>query len=63
MSDQHREEVPAFPMQNTNDGMDLRDYFAARAMEALVSRGNYEPDYVVNIAYRLADAMMTRRKR
>lgn len=63
MSDQRREEVPAFPMQNTNDGMDLRDYFAARVLEQMVARGNYEPDYVVNIAYRLADAMMIRRKR
>ena len=63
MSDRNQEKILAFPMQNVNDGMELRDYFAARAMEALVSRGNYDPDFVSTCAYKIADAMMIKRKK
>jgi len=55
-------------------GMDLRDYFAAKAMQGLLTQGeayldlkaaSYEKDafweYVADISYTLADAMMEAR--
>jgi hypothetical protein len=48
------------------DGMDLRDYFAAKAMQSLVM--NFENDATWNayeqafFAYKIADAMMQERK-
>jgi hypothetical protein len=58
---------PAFPVaiddQVLDDGMTLRDYFAAKAMQALITRadkkGN-ESDYA-NTAYLMADAMLKAR--
>ena len=51
----------AFPAYSTNDGMTLRDYFAAKAMQAVVSRG-LVPQVPLEIyaenAYKMADAMM-----
>jgi len=67
---------PAFPTKiNTehfshsstiyNTGMTLRDYFAARAMQAIVSRGivNEVPleIYATN-AYKMSDAMLKARE-
>lgn len=64
--------MKAFPWGyngNTNeDGMDLRDYFAAKAMQAFItSPQNKFPhqtihQYVVDDAYVVADAMMEARK-
>ena len=63
---------PAFPVQSvyiedqeTNSrGMTLRDYFAAKAMQAVLSRedrkGN-STDYA-EIAYQMADAMLKARE-
>lgn len=57
---------PAFPRDHAHighNGMDLRDYFAAKAMQALVSADLMTPhDYVANDAYSYADAMLKARK-
>ena len=61
---------PAFPIhwENHHQGMSLRDYFAARAMEAFISgwieRNIYPPNDldVAEHAYAMADAMMKARK-
>jgi hypothetical protein len=42
--------------------MDLRDYFAAAALQALVSRGQFGQDTCSVIAYQYADAMMKARE-
>ena len=56
---------PAFPIhwENHHEGMTLRDYFAAKAMQALLRQ---YPDHLMNSpasevasdAYSMADAMM-----
>ena len=60
----------AFPnaFWREDDGMDLRDYFAAMAMQGIVSQdgdlcdANYgEPSGIAYAAYHLADAMMKAR--
>jgi hypothetical protein len=46
-------------------GMDLRDYFAAKAMQGIVSRGiltEVPLELYAENAYRMADAMMEARK-
>jgi len=47
-----------------NVGMDLRDYFAAKAMEGLIV-GINEPRFytIAAMAYEAADAMMEARKK
>jgi hypothetical protein len=78
--------MKAFPRQITfnngisqgkwiDDGMDLRDYFAAKAMQGLLTHGKLYlsdqadsmacgdwDDYVVCMAYCIADSMMKERK-
>ena len=60
---------PAFPtpiisvMQHT--GMTLRDYFAAKAMQGLLTAeivGEYSNDHVAEIAYKMADVMLKARE-
>jgi hypothetical protein len=66
---------PAFPLQATfaggeyfsgTDGMSLRDYFASKAMQGLVSDDNFRPsDYInalVKLSYEIADAMIAARE-
>ena len=54
---------PAFPIRATEDivytGLSIRDYFAAKAMQALVNN-NYFDGAAMN-AYRMADAMLKER--
>jgi hypothetical protein len=63
---------PAFPLHNHGaqtigldvTGMSLRDYFAAKAMEALileVADWKYMPNEIANFAYAQADAMLKAR--
>ena len=57
---------PAFPlkgpsMQSDACGMTLRDYFAAKAMQAL-THGNYF-DATARQAYMMADAMLREREK
>lgn len=73
--------MKAFPktkadsFEQHQEGMDLRDYFAAKAMQGLLTQGeayldlraaSYQKDvfweYVAEIAYNTADAMMESRK-
>jgi hypothetical protein len=63
--------TPAFPTPThnlQNDGMTLRDYFAAKAMEGFIAyashKGIYTPpdDELASSAYQLADAMMKARE-
>lgn len=56
---------PAFPRPYALEGMTLRDYFAAKAMEALVADPNQvlNKEQVANWAYAQADAMLAERKR
>jgi len=43
-------------------GMDLRDYFAAKAMQLYVGNGNIDPNATSKVAYQIADAMIEARK-
>ena len=62
---------PAFPAPAgvshiTEQGMTLRDYFAAKAMTGLFASGHYEglvdPHEISATAYQVADAMMKARE-
>jgi hypothetical protein len=59
---------PAFPTPAhnlQNDGMTLRDYFAAKAMQGLVENANWRgmpEDALAKAAYNMADAMLKARK-
>ena len=61
---------PAFPLHNHGaqtlglhvTGMTLRDYFAAKAMQGMmVDVEQPRCDYIADIAYKMADAMMKAR--
>lgn len=59
---------PAFPSHGsmgevTHDGMTLRDYFAAKAMQAEMAQGIHESDFdwMVARCYKVADAMLAAR--
>ena len=64
---------PAFPSQRehtTKEGMTLRDYFAAKAMQGMMTSArytgiigvnNYEHS-IANQAYQMADAMLKARE-
>lgn len=65
---------PAFPTSDWDEndkaykmhGMTLRDYFAAKAMQSMNSRPDYEdvPAYAIALdAYALADAMLKAREK
>ncbi|CAB5567649.1 MULTISPECIES: hypothetical protein [Providencia] len=63
--------VPAIELHGTHTGMTLRDYFAAKAMNAMIStiplpwslREQYEGDFynTAQSAYKMADAMLKAR--
>ena len=60
---------PAFPTatlaQKTEGGMNLRDYFAAKAMTGLLTAeivGEYSNEHVAEISYLIADAMLKARE-
>ncbi len=58
---------PAFPtgtgVTPYNPGMTLRDYFAAKAMQGMmVDVEQPRCDYIADIAYEMADAMMKARE-
>ena len=45
-------------------GLELRDYFAAKAMEANITVNlNLNPDYIAEWSYKYADAMLAERGR
>ena len=56
---------PAFPVPGLNrgefnNGMTLRDYFAAKVMQALIHKNYF--DVAAKEAYQMADAMLEARK-
>jgi hypothetical protein len=54
---------PAFPTHlNLTQGMTLRDYFAAKAMQAIVSNGDVDPQKISQASYIIADAMLKARE-
>ena len=59
-----KEDAPAFPI--TTDcaylGLTMRDYFAAKAMQALLSVDS-NVKYVESISYEIANLMMEARKK
>ena len=44
------------------DGMSLRDYFAAKAMEGMIMTQTYNDDAIAKYAYKIADAMLKARE-
>lgn len=63
-------DIPAFPTMQYDhggetDGMTLRDYFAAKAMQAFLSKDSAATcpdDLIAQDAYNAADAMLEARK-
>ncbi|MCO4179222.1 hypothetical protein LG195_03090 [Proteus terrae] len=60
--------VPATELHGTHTGMSLRDFFAAKAMQGMLSNEQCKPfdmsfseEYHANCAYRMADAMLKAR--
>ena len=55
---------PAFPTGTAFQGMTLRDYFAAKAMQADMTDGIHEKDFAwtADCAYKMADAMLKARE-
>ena len=44
-------------------GMDLRDYFAAKAMQGLLANGNTRGANLIRLSYQIADEMMEERNK
>ena len=56
--------MKAFPNVTGEKGMDLRDYFAAKAMQAYMSRqliDGFDEDVIAEMSYKVADAMLKAR--
>lgn len=56
---------PAFPnnfVYPKNQGMTLRDYFAAMAMQGIQSRVNWSVESIADLAYKQADEMLKARE-
>lgn len=47
---------------HAQDGMTLRDYFAAKALQGLLASDPYDAPLLVEDAYRYADAMLKERE-
>jgi hypothetical protein len=45
------------------DGMTLRDYFAATAMQGLLANGNTRGANLIRLSYQIADEMMEERNK
>ena len=59
----HMKAFPNRQLYGDTEGMDLRDYFAAKAMQALIGRKDFEfEDHTWETAYDVADAMMKARE-
>jgi len=60
-------DIPAFPInaRTTKEGMTLRDYFAAKAMQSYLNgddRDSFTFDEWAKVSYQMADAMMKARE-
>lgn len=70
MTDKYDDGGPAFPIWNDSDfpGATLRDYFAVKAMQGMVSSsayesGDWEQGSIAEQAYQMADAMIAERNK
>jgi hypothetical protein len=74
MSKENEKAFPVSDTYDTNEGMDLRDYFAAKAMQGIINTkqprdyhwGNGVSDNkpkIAALAYGMADAMMEERSK
>ena len=61
MSESIKTGVPAFPHGTCGQGMSLRDYFAAKAMQSLVALDRTAATMTAEDAYAMADAMLAAR--
>ena len=71
MSAANKHDLPAFPVPWTGskgwqgmapcDGLTMRDYFAAKAMQEVLSWEGFEPKETATLAYEMADAMLLER--
>ena len=56
---------PAFPVaidnQVLDDGMTLRDFFAAKALQGLIANNNINAQQLAQASYKVADAMLEAR--
>ena len=56
--------ITSIKLQPANKGMTLRDYFAAKALQAHITNNlNLRPEDVAKWAYRYADGMLAERER
>ena len=56
--------MKAFPRDSDGRFMDLRDYFAAQAMQAMIGQcegGNFDDFVIAEQAYQMADFMIKER--
>ena len=56
-----RQHDNAFPLKYVSQGMELRDYFAARAMQSMIITDHCHVMQVAISAYEMADRMMEER--
>jgi hypothetical protein len=61
--------IPAFPIkdfpyQETHDGLSMRDYFAAKALQGMLAETSLKatPKEFADQAYEIADAMLKARQ-
>ncbi|MFN9903408.1 MAG: hypothetical protein ACK55Z_32470 [bacterium] len=58
----NNEQAVPNPHRTDMTGMTLRDYFAAKAMQGLVSKSSYDFTDIAKCAYLIADAMLKARE-
>jgi hypothetical protein len=63
MSESIKTGGPAFPYGTCGQGMSLRDYFAAKAMQSLVALDNANNINIAIWSYEIADAMLAEREK
>lgn len=61
MNDKVKTGGQAFPFSDILQGMTLRDYFAAKAMQGLLASGWKLDEGVAELSYMFADAMLKER--
>ena len=65
MNKYQRLKFPAFPVSDEvsvgSEGMTLRDYFAAKAMQAIIANEGHQSDRIGEWAYGYADIMLQAR--
>ena len=49
-------------LEESQSGMDIRDYFAIRILCTMIGNSSMSEEYLVHQAYNYADIMMKRRK-